>query len=161
MSLDLRNLFLGEVDKVDFDQSFDFTDDDGVKITSNVRGSFTSKSGIIRLNADLSYNLEKPCDRCLEMTHADNKVKISCMLATEDVGSDSDYVAVDDDFKLDIESLVWEEINLNLGQKLLCKDDCKGICQQCGCNLNEKSCDCTDDYIDPRLEVLKQLLKKD
>jgi uncharacterized protein len=43
----------------------------------------------------------------------------------------------------------------------LCREDCKGICPQCGKNLNLGPCDCKVENVDPRLEILKQLLDTD
>jgi uncharacterized protein len=40
----------------------------------------------------------------------------------------------------------------------LCRHDCAGLCPLCGQNLNESQCQCATDAVDPRLEVLKQLL---
>ena len=46
---------------------------------------------------------------------------------------------------------------LAIPQKLLCKDDCSGLCPQCGSNRNKVRCDCTRQEIDPRWEVLKKV----
>ena len=43
-------------------------------------------------------------------------------------------------------------------QKVLCRDDCRGLCPKCGKNLNEGPCGCTKDG-DPRLAVLSRLLE--
>lgn len=56
---------------------------------------------------------------------------------------------------------VEQAINLALKLKPLCTNECKGLCPECGTNLNEQTCDCTVDTIDPRLEVLKGLLSSD
>ncbi|MBQ3561654.1 MAG: DUF177 domain-containing protein, partial [Oscillospiraceae bacterium] len=42
--------------------------------------------------------------------------------------------------------------------QLLCREDCKGLCPVCGSDLNEKTCNCNQKQIDPRLEKLKMLL---
>ena len=44
--------------------------------------------------------------------------------------------------------------------KDLCKEDCKGLCPKCGCDLNEKECSCTTKEIDPRWAVLKNFKPK-
>ena len=46
---------------------------------------------------------------------------------------------------------------LNLPEQVLCKEDCKGLCPECGTNLNLKDCDCGDKDIDPRWAALKNL----
>ncbi|MBR3755030.1 MAG: DUF177 domain-containing protein, partial [Clostridia bacterium] len=55
------------------------------------------------------------------------------------------------------DELVTEDILLGLPTRHLCKEDCKGVCQYCGKNLNHDSCSCSAP-LDPRLAVLKQLL---
>src|SRR4030067_53970 len=57
--------------------------------------------------------------------------------------------------ELDLSDLVKEQIILNLPMKPLCNDSCKGICLQCGTDLNSFNCSCSERGIDPRLEVLK------
>ena len=42
----------------------------------------------------------------------------------------------------------------------LCGKDCKGLCQTCGENLNERTCECKNERIDPRFESLKDLFKE-
>lgn len=53
---------------------------------------------------------------------------------------------------------VREYILLELPTKFLCKPDCKGLCPQCGKNLNEGKCSCSARQVDPRLEILKKLI---
>ena len=53
-------------------------------------------------------------------------------------------------------ALLRDDILLELPTKFLCKPDCKGLCSQCGQNLNLGDCGCNQRRIDPRLEVLQQ-----
>lgn len=59
--------------------------------------------------------------------------------------------------QIDLTEVVRGHILLFLPMKPLCNAQCKGICSQCGINLNEGSCECRSDNIDPRLEPLKKL----
>ncbi|MBI5187527.1 MAG: DUF177 domain-containing protein, partial [Nitrospirae bacterium] len=61
--------------------------------------------------------------------------------------------------ELELLDLIKEQVMLNLPMKPLCSDSCKGICPQCGTDLNEGNCGCSREDIDPRLEVLKRLLE--
>jgi uncharacterized protein len=63
------------------------------------------------------------------------------------------------DKKLDLLAPVEEEIMLEMPSRTLCKDDCLGLCQKCGKNLNEGDCNCDKKEVDPRLAILKTLLK--
>ena len=61
------------------------------------------------------------------------------------------------DLVLDLDALAEEDVVLNLPSKVLCKEDCKGLCPQCGKNLNDGPCDCKEP-VDPRLAGLLDLL---
>ena len=55
---------------------------------------------------------------------------------------------------------LWEEFSLALPVKPLCRPDCRGLCPECGKNLNEGACGCSRDSGDPRLAALRQLKVK-
>ena len=59
---------------------------------------------------------------------------------------------------IDLVPPLREHILLDLPLHPLCRPDCRGLCSQCGANLNETQCDCSQEEIDPRLAVLKALL---
>ena len=61
---------------------------------------------------------------------------------------------------LDLTALCWEEFVLALPVRPLCKPDCKGLCPQCGTNLNEKACSCVKEEGDPRFAILRGLTLK-
>jgi uncharacterized protein len=60
--------------------------------------------------------------------------------------------------ELDLSPYIWETIILNLPEKVLCREDCRGLCPVCGGRRNVCDCGCAADEADPRLEVLKNLL---
>ncbi len=70
-----------------------------------------------------------------------------------------DYIVVESGV-LDLDELVEEEVQLFLPSKMLCSDDCKGLCAKCGKNLNLGKCDCKKD-VDPRMAALLQLLDEE
>jgi len=61
---------------------------------------------------------------------------------------------------LDVIDLLREQFQLVLPMKPLCREDCKGLCPECGTNLNRGTCDCTPHWEDPRLAALKGLLDR-
>ena len=60
--------------------------------------------------------------------------------------------------KLDIDEQLLEILEIEFPTRVLCKEDCKGLCPVCGADLNETTCNCNTKQIDPRLEKLKMLL---
>ncbi|MDR3563858.1 MAG: DUF177 domain-containing protein [Negativicutes bacterium] len=61
--------------------------------------------------------------------------------------------------EIDLTDLIRETVFLAEPIKMLCSEACKGLCRECGVDLNQVSCGCNSDSLDPRLEVLKNLLK--
>ena len=64
-----------------------------------------------------------------------------------------------DGYTLDVDQLVRNEILIGWPTKILCGEDCKGICSVCGQNLNEGTCDCEDTSLDPRMSVIRDVFK--
>ncbi len=102
------------------------------------------------------------CDRCLETFDRVVEDHFDKVYST-----DPDYVdrRVDDDLvflspnavELDFTADVRDALLLAVPMKVLCRDDCRGLCPHCGANLNRESCDCRVDEVDPRWSALKQL----
>lgn len=61
---------------------------------------------------------------------------------------------------LDMEQLVYNEILINWPLRVLCRDDCRGICSHCGKNLNEGPCECETDDLDPRMAAISDIFSK-
>ena len=64
------------------------------------------------------------------------------------------------DDQIDLSALVSEQVLLEIPMKPLCREVCLGLCDQCGKDLNEGSCECEKSSVDPRLQVLEQLKNK-
>jgi uncharacterized protein len=62
--------------------------------------------------------------------------------------------------KFDLSAVVTEQILLDIPMKPVCRESCKGLCDQCGADLNEETCECARTRVDPRLEVLAQIKNK-
>lgn len=115
------------------------------------------------IEAKLIYYYKENCARCLKDFKKEVIRNLSGTLVNKEK-VDEEEAEVDDiaieygSKQINIKEAIIDEIVLSLPMKSLCKSDCKGICQKCGQNLNEKECDCTIDNIDPRFEKLKELL---
>lgn len=64
------------------------------------------------------------------------------------------------DDRLDLSGVVGEQVVLEIPMKPLCREDCKGLCDRCGADLNEGECGCSREKVDPRLAVLAEVKKK-
>ena len=63
--------------------------------------------------------------------------------------------------KIDIDDIVANNFLMNVEGKYLCSEDCKGLCQHCGADLNEGDCGCSQENIDPRWATLIDIMEKD
>ena len=123
-----------------------------------------------RLAGRLQTTLEQSCSRCLEPFRqlVDALFDIRYLPQTENTGADEREVEEDDlsdafyrDEQIDLRQLMEEQFYLALPMKPLCRTDCKGLCPNCGTNLNDATCECEIRWEDPRLAGLKALMNRD
>ena len=104
-----------------------------------------------------------PCGRCLEEVpvefELDFEKKIDMNITEEERREALDECAYIHGYDLDVDELVYSEILVNWPLRVLCKEDCKGICSRCGANLNQGSCDCDTADLDPRMAVISDIFK--
>jgi uncharacterized protein len=122
-----------------------------------------------RLEGHLRTELELPCSRCLEpyrlAVDADFDQRY---LPASAASADPDREVQEDDLEtsyysddqIDLAELMREQFYLALPMKPLCRDDCAGLCPQCGTNLNTGTCDCSPVWDDSRLAALKAIKEK-
>ena len=63
-------------------------------------------------------------------------------------------------YDLDVDRLVYLEVLMSWPLKVLCKEDCKGICNRCGTNLNIGTCACDTRSLDPRMSVIQEIFNQ-
>lgn len=134
-----------------------------------VRGSVTNTGESMLVQANVRVCLETTCSRCLqpaetvidatieERFRREGEPRVESAESGEDDEADVSYYRGD---RIDVGEVVREHVALHLPMKPVCREDCLGLCPQCGANRNETPCDCRDDDIDPRLAALKSLIDK-
>lgn len=158
MFIQLEALFNGGVEQIPLSYEFDFSQEElgGVfPFTTPVilKGEIRNTAGIVTIEAKADFSMDVTCDRCAEEITLDFTVDVEHgLIASLNHEDNDDYILIED-MKLDVEQLTLEDIYLALPGKFLCDEDCKGLCSECGANLNESSCDCKKP-IDPRWEAL-------
>ena len=136
---------------------FDFEGDIIKSIGScEVVGVISSDSDMLIINAKIKADLEMTCSRCLDTFIYPIDIDIEERFTTNRNNQDDEAIVVMDDV-LDITEIVETSIISTLPIKRVCKDDCKGLCQECGCNLNYNKCSCNKENVDIRFEALKGL----
>lgn len=113
-----------------------------------------TQEGILVQGA-LHAGFEDECSRCLETLMRDEIVHFEELYAHPPSG-ESEF-GIDEDGILDLAPLLREEVLIAAEYNVLCREDCKGLCMDCGTNLNLEDCDCPEDEIDPRMAQLKAL----
>ena len=124
-------------------------------------GTVRNTAGVLVMTGNVTTTLHGVCDRCAADFTSPVDIPINVVLVTELSNEDSEdewvFPLVDD--SADLDDIVRTVFVLNMDSKMLCKDDCKGLCCRCGKNLNEGPCACEKE-LDPRFAALRQLLNK-
>lgn len=135
-------------------------DDYEVEIPLQVSLTMKTLDDIVLLNGNVSGTLKLTCCRCLEKFDYPINLDINEKLSNNYENKDEDIIFINND-KIDITEIIENNIRVGLPIKILCKEDCKGLCQYCGTNLNYSTCSCNNDDIDPRMAKLKELFSND
>lgn len=165
MIIELKDIFDAPGCSIPFDGEVSLSDVEvwGAKpfrTPVHVSGVLQNRSGVVSMKYSADFTMEYECDRCRKETRKDETREFSHWLARKLEGDneDEEYLIVPG-MELPMDELVMADITLELPFRLLCREDCKGLCPICGADLNERTCDCSDKQIDPRLESLKKLLE--
>lgn len=120
-----------------------------------------NKQLLIQGDVDLTVSI--PCSRCLKEVPTDirfsidKEMKLENAIINDEEMEDADYLI---GLHLDIDKLVYGEILVNWPMKVLCKEDCKGICKVCGQDLNKGDCGCQRTELDPRMAAIQDIFNK-
>lgn len=114
-----------------------------------MKGEIAVSADIVTLQITASTRTEGRCDRCLTAFGRDMTVPIERILVSSLNNEENDDFVLLENYQLPLDDLVEEELILNLPSKNLCRKDCRGLCPQCGKNLNEGLCGCRSDTTDP------------
>ena len=124
-------------------------------------GTVRNTAGVLVMTGNISTTIHGVCDRCANDFDRDVEIPIDVVLVAElsNEENEDEWVFPLEGDSADLEEIVRTVFVLNMDSKLLCKDDCKGLCCRCGKNLNDGPCSCQKE-LDPRFAALKQLLEK-
>ncbi|WCK53018.1 DUF177 domain-containing protein [Aneurinibacillus sp. Ricciae_BoGa-3] len=127
-------------------------------------GEAYATSGLYMVEGEVEGTLTMECARCL--THFPYAYRVP----VKETFVDEKEAEIELDEELEIQAFDGDDMELNpyleadillsLPHTLVCRDDCKGICPECGVNKNEQNCGCVVERIDPRLAVLSELFGK-
>ena len=109
--------------------------------------------------------LAQACRRCLEPLEREFDEELTLVFVDEEDIEEGDdvgetHIIRPTDSKLDLSGAVREEVFLAVEPYVVCHPECKGLCPECGTNLNEGSCSCVRKEADPRWDALRKLKEK-
>ena len=166
MTLDMRPMLRGEISRMTLDFMLSPEKLNGVTLLgdAHVEGEITDEAGYMRLILRVSLPYKGECARCLapvedvfcmefERTVADEGT-----LTDEQLEDNVDEYVIIQDGELDLDEELREALVLSFPLRVLCDQDCPGLCPKCGKPRREGDCGCPTKEIDPRLEILRTLL---
>lgn len=169
MRIELENLEGGRGDFAHVYQPEDLNPvDERIRLVepATVKGKTRLAGNEVFVNGHIDTRAQVECDRCLQPI----ELPVNTDFELEYI-PDSEYesgsaaelteaemsVSVFDGEAIDVDAIVKEQILLAVPTRMLCREDCKGICPQCGIDRNTRECSCVTNDIDPRWAALKNL----
>lgn len=170
MKIDLTKIRSNADQKLDYEAASDLTE---VKI-----GGVTHPISVIQpfgislsneankrmlVSGETKVHMVLPCDRCLSDVQMEITVRIEREFHLTDgvviFDEEEENTCIEGD-SLDVDRLIYDEILVDWPTKVLCQDDCKGICSVCGQDLNLSDCGCDRQGIDPRMAKFQDIFNE-
>ena len=127
-----------------------------------VTGTVRNMAGVLVMKGVAETTLHAFCDRCGKPMQLPKAVPFEHLLAQELANEEEadDEIILLQDGEVDVEDVARTAFILGMDSKILCSENCKGLCPSCGADLNLGPCGCKK-AVDPRLAVLAKLLQQD
>ena len=168
MVVDVAPLLRGEVKKIDIDYILSTEQIDGVSFEdAHVVGVLTDNSGYMRLKLQATLFYHGECARCLAPVDGVFSLDFERTVTTEGTIDEERLEELEDEYVvlqghvLSVDDALLEEVALSFPTRLLCSEDCEGLCPKCGKPKREGDCGCPTKEIDPRLAVLAKFFDSD
>ena len=148
MILQLKQIFDidGDVKTLDYnikpEELYDTEISKSLSTPIAIKGIVENRAGIVTLTYDCSFSLDLTCDRCLKEFNREYAYKFKHTLI-QATNTDNDEYIICPDNTLDLNELAISDLLLQLPTKILCREDCRGLCYVCGQDLNEGECNCS------------------
>ena len=165
MKLCLKDAFASQSFDKTYTFTFNFEDYDdlpaplkseGVDVAVSVR----AENGYVTCQMDMTGEFLVVCGRCAREFILKFDSSTEKPVLQDDGIYDQDAVYLDRTLCFDVQEEAYARLCFEFPMAPLCREDCKGLCPVCGCDLNVDSCTCDIRTVDPRLAVLKDLFDK-
>ena len=139
--LDINDFSRRDGDSLPFEESLDLSEIDSSFSEVRISGKLRNVVGVMTFRATVTGVCTAACDRCLEPAVLPLSTELKTVLTLE--SSEDDSVAVESG-KIDLEKTAYDALVLSLPSKILCREDCLGLCSACGKNRNDGECGCNN-----------------
>ena len=148
-----------ELDQISFQgESCHISEKSPVKLVLTSRGQ-----GRAFVEAEAKVRIVFHCDRCLKDVEQEFDLHTEAELFSPDQAEGEEADAQGgflDGYELDVDSLMSNEIFTCWPMKVLCREDCRGLCKVCGKDLNEGDCGCDTFVPDPRMAAIMDIFRE-
>ena len=172
MRIELANL---EGGKGEFSATYETgqleLEDERVRLATplTVNGQIKRSGAEVIVSGNITGKLFINCDRCLKPleTPLNNQFELDYVSGSDyealpdtELTEEQMLMSVFDGVAIDVDEIVKEQVLLAVPARILCSDDCKGICPTCGLDRNTTDCNCETSTSDPRWDALKSLKQR-
>ena len=168
--IDLSGIYNGDVTEIPFSfdivpedtETLDLTFSEPVKAAGKVYEKAHGKNkaeSYVELILTVSGAYDTHCARCAKALHKEFSHERTYGV-TKKLAEDSEIYVEAPGAKLNVGEIAETLFYLELPSRVLCKEDCQGLCPVCGTDLNEQKCTCKRNFGTNSLEDLKKLLDK-
>lgn len=145
MKFDLKQVFNIVGDSKDLDHQItadQLSDIRGLDLATpiSIKGRVYNRAGVVYLEYTASFTLDHTCDRCLKDFQREYQLSFDHIVVPSLSGDNDDYIVADGEC-IEMNDIAVTDILLQLPVKILCKEECKGLCMVCGCDLNQCTCE--------------------
>lgn len=158
--LEIAGVQSGEIRSLPFQRTFAGEwEENGLSFHEiHFSGSVVNTAGLLRLCGTVQCELTSPCARCLAPVREDFSAEVDQAVVTES-GETEEEAILSVGGTIDLLETAENALLPDLPLRLLCKEDCRGLCPVCGKDLNEGECGCEKKAVDPRLAGLADFFK--
>lgn len=168
MILNLTEVTSGKLSKIPFSHRFipeieEKTNFGIIAISEfDITGEVSKRGSVMEIDFTIKGEIEYSCARCLDsVSRVFEKEVHKTVFRTAPTDSEDEDWYLSEDHLLDLDQIVVDEIVMDLPYQVVCSNECKGLCANCGVNLNHETCSCNSERIDPRLEILKNFFTQE
>lgn len=108
-----------------------------------ISGALENRAEVVRIKFCTQFCMMHCCDRCLKEFEREYSFDFQHLLVRRLAGDSDDYIVCEND-ELDLNELAVSDLLLQLSSKILCDNNCKGLCFKCGADLNASDCSCKE-----------------